>query len=240
MQEFNIWNCVSLLRRKSLIILLLMLGAPFLGKAQLNYLEYVNKKIYFGITLGYNSSKFKIERSTAFTFNDSILVVNSTRGPGFNLGIISNLKLGKYFDLRFIPSLAFAEKNLKYTLAGDSIFNKNIESIYIEFPLSVRFKSQPIKDIRIYVLAGMKYNFDLASNAKARKAEDQVKIKNHDLAYEIGIGIQFFFPLFIFSPEFKIANGILDIHSLDQALIFSNSIEKLQSRAFVISLHFEG
>jgi len=239
MQKFNFRDIVHLLRRKTLIVVIPLI-LPFISSAQLNYLEYLNKKIYFGITLGINTSNFKIVKSEEFITSDSILVVESNRGAGFNLGIISNLKLGQYFDLRFVPTLSFSEKQLRYDMLNNSIANKNIESISIELPVSIRFKSQPIKDIRIYVLTGLKYSMDMASNASKRKAEGQVKVSPHDLAYEVGLGIQFFFPLFIFSPEVKISNGILNVHSRNENLIFSNVLDKLFSRGLVISLHFEG
>lgn len=240
MQKLNFRNIVHLHRRKALIFFLPLFFLPAWCSAQLNYLESLNKKIYFGITLGYNSSRFKIVQSEEFINNDTVQVIRSKQGPGFNLGIISNLILHKYFDLRFVPSLSFAGKELRYTMLGDSVKTKDIESISIEFPLSIRFKSMPIKDIRIYVLAGMKYSIDLASNAKARRAEDQVKVSRHDLSYELGLGIQFYFPLFIFSPEIKIAHGVFNLHSRDSGLIYSSVIDKLFSRAFIISLHFEG
>lgn len=239
MQNFNIRNIIHLHRGKALI-LACMLVLPLVSQAQLNYLEYVNKKLYFGIMLGFNSTSFKITHSQEFTYDDTIQQVNTGRGPGFNLGIISNYRLGKYFDLRFIPTLSFAGKDLIYTLADGSTVRKSIESIDIEFPVEVRFKSQPIKDIRLYVLTGLKYDIDLASNAKSRRADDQVKIGRNDLSYELGFGIQFFFPLFIFSPEIKVANGFINIHSKNDALIYSRVIDKLFSRGIIFSLHFEG
>lgn len=240
MQTFNIRNIIDLYRSKALIFFIPLFFFALTGSAQLNYMEYVNKKIYFGITMGFNTSNFKITRSENFIRNDSVQVIRSGRGPGFNLGIVSNLKMGTYFDLRFIPTLSFAGKQLQYELLGDSIVNKNIESISIEFPLITRFKSQPIKDVRLYVLAGMKYSIDLASNAKARRAEDQVKVGRHDLSYELGFGVQFFFPLFIFSPEIKISHGVINAHSKSPNLIYSNVIDKLFSRGLIISFHFEG
>ena len=255
MQKFDIRNIFDLHGRKALMIVglfALFSFAPQRASAQLNYMEYVNKKIYFGITLGFNISKYKYTFSDKWALNenglsDTITGVTATSGPGFNLGIVTNLKLGKYFDLRFIPALSFAGKGLDYqfnrgiTAGGqDSTISKSIESIAIEFPLMVRFKSQPIKDIRFYVLVGMKYSIDMASNAKARLAEDQVKVSRSDLSYELGFGIQFFFPLFIFSPEFKVSNGFYSVHSKNNGLIYSNSLEKLYSRSFVFSLHFEG
>src|SRR5688572_3251958 len=213
MQEFNIRNRIYLHGRKALIAACLLLALPLTSRAQLNYLEYVNKKLYFGIMLGFNTTSFKITHSEDFIYNDTIQKVNTGRGPGFNLGIISNYRLSKYFDLRFIPTLSFGGKDIIYTMSDGGTDIKSIESISIEFPLEVRFKSQPLKDIRLYVLTGMKYSIDLASNAKSRRADDQVKVGRHDLAYELGLGIQFFFPLFIFSPEVKIANGFINVHS---------------------------
>lgn len=217
-----------------------MFVLPLASQAQLNYLEYVNKKLYFGIMLGFNSTSFKITRSEEFTYDSTVQKVSTGRGPGFNLGIISNYRLGKYFDLRFIPTLSFAGKDLKYDMVDGSMVKKSIESISIEFPVEVRFKSQPIKDVRLYVLTGLRYSIDLASNAKSRRAEDQVKVGRHDLAYELGFGVQFFFPLFIFSPEIKVANGVINIHSPNDQLIYSKVIDKLFSRSIVFSLHFEG
>lgn len=239
MYKFNIRNSIHIHRGKALIIACLLV-LPLVSQGQLNYLEYVNKKLYFGIMLGFNTTSFKISQSEEFVYDTTIQKINTGRGPGFNLGIISNYRLGKYFDLRLIPTLSFAGKDIIYTLAGSGFATKSIESISIEFPVEVRFKSQPIKDIRLYVLTGLKYSIDLASNAKSRRADDQVKVGRHDLAYELGLGIQFFFPLFIFSPEVKIANGFVNVHSRNDLLNFSRVIDKLFSRGIIFSLHFEG
>ncbi len=81
---------------------------------------------------------------------------------------------------------------------------------------------------------------DLASNARAKKAEDLVKIKKFDFGPELGIGFNFFFPSFILSPEIKISNGIPNIHSRDASLKYSNVFDKIQSRMITFSLHIEG
>ena len=42
--------------------------------------------------------------------------MQSQNQKGFNLGVISNKRLGKNFDLRFIPTLSLAEaKNIVHT-----------------------------------------------------------------------------------------------------------------------------
>ena len=94
--------------------------------------------------------------------------------------------------------------------------------------------------MRLFVIAGVKYGFDVASDSKARQADSQVKIAPTDFAGEIGVGIQFFFPYFIFSPELKMSQGLGNTLIFDENLPQSTVIEKVLSRTFTLSLHFEG
>ena len=81
----------------------------------------------------------------------------------------------------------------------------------------------------------------MASNARAKKAEELVKIQSYDWGPEFGIGFNFFFPSFIFSPEIKISNGLRNIHARDENLKFSNVFDKIQSRRMIVfSIHLEG
>ena len=89
-------------------------------------------------------------------------------------------------------------------------------------------------------MAGFKGDIDLASNARAKKADDLIKIKKYDYGPELGLGFNFFFPSFIFSPEIKISNGLPNIHSRDENLKYSNVFDKIQSRMIVLSFHIEG
>ena len=110
----------------------------------------------------------------------------------------------------------------------------------MSFPLQVRLKSDRINNFRVYTLAGIKYDFDLASNAGARNSENIVKVKKSDFGVETGIGFQFFFKYFILSPEIKFSYGLSNMHSRDESLKYSNVIDKMHSRMILFSLHFEG
>ncbi len=212
------------------------------SKGNYNFFEFQAKPYYFGITLGYNSSDFKITHSKNFISNDSIDNASSITGPGFNLGIVSNLKIGQYFDFRFLPTLSFAERNLNYIyLENDKpISNRKVESVFVELPFQARFKSAPYNDIRLFMIMGIKYSFDVSSGHKSRQADSLVKISPTDFALEYGAGIQFFFPYFIFSPEIKVSNGLGNILIFNKNVEESNVLEKVLSRALTISLHFEG
>lgn len=212
------------------------------SKGNYNFLDFNQKPYYFGITLAYNSSNFKVFQSKNFILNDSIRLVQSVTGPGFNLGIVSNLKIGEYFDIRFLPTLSFAERNINYSATKDARrpFSRKVESVFVEMPFHARYKSEPFHDMRLFVLGGVKYSFDVASDSRSRQAESLVKIAPNDFAFEVGAGVQLFLPYFIFSPEIKYSHGLNNILIFDENLEESNVIEKILSRTLTISLHFEG
>lgn len=246
MQKAFIRNLFHLHGCKRIIsVLVLCFFSPLVSNAQKGSFNYDNKfskkGYYFGITLGFNASGYRVEKHTLLINSDSVKTVNSIYGPGFNLGIVANIKLGKQFDFRFLlPTLSFADRKLQYKMTNNSIVEKKIESVFLEFPVHFRYKSKPYKDFRVFVVAGLKYSVDLASNSRSRKAEDLLKLQQHDLAVEFGVGFQVFFPYFILSPEIKFSYGVMDIHARDTNITFSSTVDQLFSRGFAISLHFEG
>lgn len=213
------------------------------SRGNYNYLDFQSKPYYFGITLGYNSSDFRIYHSKNFILNDSFARAESVSGPGFNLGIVSNLKIGEFIDVRFLPTLSFGERNIRYTLPqGEAIkgVTRRVESVFVELPFHVRYKSAPYNDFRLFILGGFKYSFDVASDSRTRQAAGLVKVAPTDFQFEVGGGIQFFFPFFIFSPEIKISQGLNNVLIFNDKIEQSKIIEKVLSRAFTLSLHFEG
>jgi len=210
------------------------------AQAQMFRINHDDKKLYFGIMMGYNNSNFRIEPSEYFVNNDSILTVLGPKGRGFNLGIITNLKLAKHLDLRFTPGVAFSNRPLEYKQIGNFTEVKRIESVLLQAPIWLKFKSDRYNNFRFYVLGGARLDYDLASNSKKRKADDIVKLGRFDLSADYGIGVQIFFPLFIFSPEITISQGLPNIHVPSPTLNYSNVLNKLFSRTIMFKLQFEG
>lgn len=212
------------------------------SRGNYNFLGFEQKPYYFGITLAYNTSDYRPFRSKNFLVSDTIIGIESIGGPGFNLGIVSNLKIGDYFDLRLLPTLSFSERTLRYNKESRfvPIKDRKVSSVFVEMPFHVRYKSEPFNDMRLFVIAGMKYSFDVASDSKTRQSAELVKISPTDFAAEVGFGAQFFFPYFIFSPEFKASFGMNNILLYDDQLEDSTVLEKILSRTFTISFHFEG
>lgn len=223
-------------------LLLCSLSASAQRGKNYNYLDYQAKPYFFGITLAYNNLGFNILRSKKFAANDSIYRIDAFSATGFNLGVVTNLKLGEYFDLRFLPTLSFGERNLRYFAPRETVnyTERKVESVFVELPFHVRYKSAPYNDMRAFVITGVKYSFDVASDSRSRQSKNIVKISPTDFSVEVGAGIQFFFPYFIFSPEIKFSQGLSNSLIFDNKLEQSSVIEKLYSRGFTLSLHFEG
>lgn len=248
---------LHLLRKKSIgrfligsVIIngLLLLSSPAnaqFGKAEINMFDHDTKPYYFGITIGINLARFQTEWHKHFLESDSIYVGEPTNSGGLTLGLSATGRISDRFQVRFNPQLMFIERNIFYKLKypdfdGNMEVTKKVESVIMSFPLQVKFQSDRIGNFRVYTLAGFKADIDMASNARAKKAEELVKIQKYDFGPEFGVGFNFFFPSFIFSPEIKISNGLRNIHARDENLRFSSMFDKIQSRMIVFSIHLEG
>ncbi|MEI6946156.1 outer membrane beta-barrel protein [Paraflavisolibacter sp. H34] len=208
--------------------------------------DHDNKPYYFGITLSAASARFDLEHHSSFLQQDSVMVAEPLNSPAFALGLVGTLKLVGRLEARFNPQIIFADRTINYKLRyaendlqGTNV-DKRIESTIVTFPVNLKFNSDRIGNFRAYVFGGGKFDFDLASNARARKSEDLVKINKFDRGIEAGMGLNFYFPSFIFSPEIKISRGINNIHSRDESLKYSSVLDRIQSRMIIFSIHLEG
>jgi len=251
--------------RNALILVLLLLTftqASFSQTSKINNLPTFDyAKYHFGFILAVNQMHFSIrpKEGLNYTWFDSIAAqeINADSAKiysvehlptyGFTVGIVANLRLGNYFDLRFIPSLAFGERTLQYRFLKyrDGIpeiieIDKNVPSTFIEMPLHIKYKSKRLNNFRAYVLSGMNYRIDLASQAKKKNdaAEVQVKLNANDVYGEIGFGFDFYFEWFKFGTELKMSYGLMDILKREDN-IYTDGIESMRSKLFQLSFTFE-
>ena len=163
------------------------------------------------------------------------------------LGPVSNLRLGKYLDLRLLVNLSFGQRNLVYIMVEDtaaanpvlSSHTMKLSSTYLEFPLLLKYKAMRINNYRPYLVAGINPKIDLAAQKKIKEEEmPKIRLNNLDIAWEVGAGIDFYLPYFKFSTELKYSAGIRNMVVPDGTQ-FTNSIKKMNSNIWTISLHFE-
>jgi hypothetical protein len=212
----------------------------------MNLPDHDSKRYYLGIGFMFESSHLQVSAHPKFLQSDSILYVNPGNTGGFGVSGMFTFRLADHLEFRFaFPEFIFASNSIsyhvKYPPAGEqTLATKQIQSLLLGFPAQVKFLSDRINNFRVYMLGGINYRYDLASNSSARKADNLVKLLPSDLSVEAGVGFQIYFPVFILSPELKISEGIKNVHSRDPNLQYSNVIDKIKSRMIVFSLIFEG
>ena len=225
-----------------------------------------DKLLHFGFSLGFNTMDFNIKHSEAAVSNNIVAEVAKLQ-PGFHVHALSNLRLAEFFDLRFLPGISFGgERHIEYRdlsvedLQDSEIIDQNnipvkIESNFLEFPLLLKYKSKRLNNFRPFLIGGINTKFDLAG-AKldwGKKDEDGKKknivlLKLFDYYYDVGFGMDFYMQYFKLAIELKYSVGLRDVLKTEDKKgekpyadieIYTNIIDQLHSRMFLISFHFE-
>lgn len=207
----------------------------------LNYSTHDDRAIHFGFCLGLNSMDFIVHNSFSSFQKDSLLADVSKPVPGFHIQIISNYRLGEYFDLRFLPGISFGQRDFKFFRNNILVNEKHqLESNFLEFPILLKYKAKRLNNFRPYVVTGPNLRVDLA---KTFSEDDEIymDLKRFDLYHEIGVGFDFYLPYFKLGLELKYSYGffnMLERRSTNHPE-YQNAIDKLNSSIFMVSFHFE-
>mgnify|MGYP006208384895 FL=1 len=206
----------------------------------INLENFQKQRVYFGYYLGFNSFDFKFDYKTPV--QQDIQVKKTT---GFNVGVVADLRLQEYINLRFEPGLYYTKRDLNYpnfTLQKDYL--REVNSTYIHFPLLLKFSSLRTGNIRPYLVGGMSTTLNLSSNSKSTddNFEGKFRVKKWTAAYELGFGIDFFTEYFIFSPSVRGMFGITDELIRDKPINgpspWTDNIDSMKSRAILINFTF--
>jgi hypothetical protein len=224
--------------KKIAFLTFFILGMSVSSWSQGNLLYVDNNILHFGFSLGINTMDFGVTTSS-----DSVNARVSTLKPGFSVGIISDLRINRYLNLRFTPTLNFSERQLNYypKTGNDSV---NITSIPICLPIYLKFSSERTGNFRPYLIWGGGVSIDFATSK-----ENPVLLKPVDFYTEFGVGCDIYFSFFKLAPELRYSLGFNDMFvPLDQRTSgqfspdrqrFSLALSKLTSRMFTLTFNFE-
>ncbi len=242
MQNIDIWHKHDLYRGQIILLLLVVLPSFVFSQRNVmeNDLKFSRKPYHFGIHLASGFGDFKIKQNALFATSDSILSIKSKYDVNFEIGALISYHINRYVEFRTLPGFVFSNKSLSYVFGDGTSAKKSTPQVYFDLPVEFKIKSEPLKDVKLYLIAGLKYGYDIGSNFKDRKKADQPIQKPHDFGVNYGVGIEIHFPLFILSPEFKVFNSFINIHQQDNTLPYSKYIKGLYNRNFCFSLNFEG
>lgn len=199
-----------------------------------------------GYSLGLNIMSFSITPSEEFTAVDSLYPSKGSPYPGINIHVAANFRLNQFFDIRFLPGISFGQRviNLDGRRVDDTVSYgpQKLESSFIELPLLLKYGWR-MQDIKPYVIGGLNYRYDFYASDKYRLERPvYLRLNRPDLYYELGAGIDFYLSHIKISAELKMSTGIGDmlVHEPHPDYPqYCNAIEKLKSRIWVLSFHFE-
>ncbi len=232
----------------TLILLVCLLaettGQPNDKKGVPNLRSFDEQKLHFGFLIGFNTTDFRIYQSGARTtengqtarYAEMLKII-----PGINLGIVSNLRLAKNLDLRFLPGIGFSQRDLSF-IDEHGVRDENtlkIKSTFLEFPLLLKYSALRMHNAKPYLITGINTRYDLAKDK-----QDRLMLKSLDYYWDIGAGMDFYLNYFRLSVEIRGSIGFNNVHNakgtgelLDRP--YSQAIDKLKSRWVGLTFYFE-
>lgn len=236
--------------KKALYIVVVFVMSSMAGQAQKlsmrNLPSFDMKKYHFGFLLSTNTSDFFFEYRNPESFADSLLGVENRRQQGFNLALLASWDVTKNFRIRFIPGLSFQDRGLNYRFLQEDgtpeVILKRTESVFLDFPILFKFRTNRVGNFAAYALIGAKYSRDMQSQKDVDNNLGNdviIRLNQTDYSIDAGGGLDFFLPFFKFSIEAKTAFGLPNMLIQEESR-FSAPIESLRTRTFILSICFEG
>ena len=200
------------------------------------------KWFHLGFHVGIHTQDLLLTHSGVTTDGETWFAEIPSYSPGFSVGVIGDMYLNPYFNLRLTPSIHFGDK--KFTFREQETgeeFTTNVRSSYLNFPLDIKYSALRLNNYRPYLIAGVYGSIDIG-----RKKGNPILLKSKDFGLEVGLGCDIYLPYFKLCPELKFCFGLVDLLEkdrpdlVDQATIkYTNALSKATSRMIILTFNFE-
>lgn len=231
MRNFLFFFLISLLTIRTGI-------AQFNEKPILNLENEDKARLNWGYFLGFNQYDFKFE----YENNSNDILVD--KSLGFNVGLIGEMRINEFLDLRFEPGLFYSQRTLGFT--GFSEQNdalRVLKSTYINFPLLLKVSTKRLGNWKPYIIGGPYASINLGSNEKSLddNSSGTFRMKQRVYGYELGFGIDFYTEYFKFSPSIRGVFALTDelVPDEDPNSPWTGNIEALRTRGIFVNFTFE-
>lgn len=197
---------------------------------------------HLGYYVGLNTMNFVVEEKDGFQ-------VDTRPGPGLCVGLASSLRLSKYLEMKFLPGLSFGERDVivrKTVIAqsGDPDWHAQIESVYIDIPLHLKYRAKRDGNFAPYIFCGIAPKFDIYGGEIKQWKKVMRLIKIFDYFPELGFGIDFYLFKVKMSTDLRFSVGQMNIYTPvleeDAFKLFDDSINSLRSNIVTLSVQFLG
>ena len=211
---------------------------------------YADMKWYhLGFHIGLHTQDLILTNSGAVTADGEVWFAEiPAYSPGFSVGVIGDLYLNPYLNLRLSPTVHFGDKNVvavtndyKADINSGKSINTFVRSNYMSFPLDLKYSSLRLNNHRPYVLGGVFAAFDMG-----RKKGEPILLKGFDYGVSMGLGCDIYLPFFKLCPEIKFYFGLANVLEknrgdllVESDLLMTQALSKATSRMIVLTFNFE-
>jgi len=246
----------STMKRFPAVLLSLLVSAALFAQEERprNLPAFDYKVIHFGFTVGFNTMDLGLVRN--YDAENFIYADLSHPLPGFQVSIVSDLRLNDHWNLRFLPGISFGSRELDYYeydaitgQMGERVALANADNpvalgpSFLDFPLHLKYRSERVNNYRPYLVGGINFRYDMSAKRQFDvESNEYVKFKPADFYLEFGFGVDTYLRYFKFAPELKLAVGLRNIiadDTRDPYPQFVSSIEKATSYIVMLNFHFE-
>ncbi|TYA84154.1 type IX secretion/gliding motility protein PorT/SprT [Seonamhaeicola marinus] len=204
-----------------------------------------NNLLRWGYFLGFSHYDFN------FDYNEDLRDIYVKRSPGFNVGLIGNLRINSFLDLRLEPGLFITNRELYYgadnfdntTTLRDNDFIREVKSTYIHVPLLLKISTKRINNFKPFIVGGVSTALNLSSNEN--NPEDnkngQFRTKKNNFFYELGFGIDLYLYNFKFTPSIRGIFGLNDelVRDEDPNSPWTSNITSMKTRGVFVNFTFQ-
>lgn len=219
-------------------------SAQLFSKEKIKNNENFDKALLsWGYFLGFNNYDFN------FDYNEDLADIQVEKSVGFNVGLIGNLRINDYFDLRLEPGLTISKRNLHYPPSyfngnySDNDLLREVQSTYIHIPLLLKISTQRVNNIKPFIVGGFSTALNLSSNEENPddNSVGQFRTKRSVYFYELGLGIDLYLFWFKFTPSIRGVFAINDelVRDLDPNSPWTSNIHSMKTRGMFINFTFQ-
>ncbi len=249
------------MKRFPLLFAVLLISLPGYSQEERpkNLTAFDLKPLHFGFTVGFNAMDVAINRNYDILGVDPLhpfVYADMSRiQPGFQVSIVSDLRLSQNWNLRFLPGISFGSRELYYytypveegmpASVDDPHYQVSLGPSFLDFPLQFKYRSDRVNNYRPYLIGGANFRYDMSTKRRGKydpDTDEYVKFLPGDLYLEFGFGIDTYLKYFKFAPELKVAVGLMNIIDPSGRTGFkeyTTSIESAHSFIVMLNFHFE-
>ena len=236
--------------KKVLLLIILLItvqsvSAQLFSKERvLNNENFDKPRLSYGYYLGFNVYDYNIDYAT------DVKDVQVLKSSGLNVGLVGNIRINDYIDIRLEPGLVISRRELNYS---NTYFNgisyeerdlsREIQSTFVHVPLLIKFSTKRVNNIKPFIVGRFSTALNLSSqqNNPDDNSKNTFRVTKNNLYYELGIGVDLFLTWFKFTPSLRGVFSIQDelVNDVDPNSPWTSNMTQMQTRGLFINFTFQ-